>query len=104
MVFYSITLTANCSMRPLADLHEVGTTALTNKMRPNFFFEDEYYPCQLALGETLNAGSEGTVELQLIPAVPLDIKPGDQFELRAAVATLAYCVVNEVREVKEINA
>lgn len=103
MIFYSITLSARCQVASLDLLASSSTKVLVDKMRPNFFFDDGYYPCQLMMDNDLNPGEECVIDIQLIPAVPLGIKSGDVFQIRSAQNIIANGMVLDVKENKKIE-
>ena len=104
ITFYSIMFWAKCKVLSLGEGNE-RSIAVVNDLRPNLYFEGNYYPCR-ALTEKgeIKPGETGEVKIHAIPSVPMGIKVGSTFELRAAKMIFAECEVLEILENEEKTA
>lgn len=101
VTFYSIMFWAKCKVLSHGEGNE-RSIAVVNDLRPNLYFEGNYYPCRMLTekGE-IKPSKTGEVKVHVIPSEPVDIKVGSKFELRAAQMIFAECEVLEVLENEE---
>jgi hypothetical protein len=70
---------------------------LTNGMRCNFFYKNNYYSCRITLDSPrMSPGSNGVINVELIAFVDIQICIGDVFDLTAAKTVFAKCDVISV--------